>query len=311
MAERFAFLDLGTNTFNLLIVERVASQLQFLHAGKIACRLGKGGITLGKISDEAFLRGIEAMNQHAHTIHQFGVNNIYAFATSMLRDASNSAVFCNEVKRQTGINIHIISGEREAELIWKGVRMAIPFSETSLIMDIGGGSTEFIIANEKEIFWKKSYPLGVTRLYEHFQHSDPILRIEIENITAHISSLLTDLVSACSVYNPSTLIGSAGSFETYAEIISRAYYGKPADFTAHGMSISMQQFLELIEQLKKSNHAERTNMDGLIELRRDLIVMASILCEYVILHCGIEHLRMTTFALKEGLMAEVTGVEHV
>jgi exopolyphosphatase/guanosine-5'-triphosphate,3'-diphosphate pyrophosphatase len=311
MTERFAFLDLGTNTFNLLIIERTTSGLQVLHSGKIACRLGKGGITSGKISDDAFSRGIEAMNNHAHTIHQYGTSTIYAFATSMLRDASNSAAFCDEVKKQTGITIHIISGEREAELIWKGVRLAIPFSETSLIMDIGGGSTEFIIANEKEIFWKKSYPLGVTRLYEHFKHSDPILPQEVESIHNHISDVLSDLVDACAVYSPSTLIGSAGSFETYAEIISRANTGKPADFSAHGMSISLQQFLELTEQLKKSNHEERTNLDGLIELRRDLIVMASILCEYVILHCGIEHLRMTTFALKEGLMAEITGIEHL
>ena len=153
---RNAILDFGTNTFNLLIVEDGnGRELNIIHISKEPVKLGRGGIHRKIITEDAFLRGIKAIENHFQRIKEFGAEKTYAFATSAIRDANNGKAFIREVKDKFNLYVNVIPGEREAELIYKGVRMSCGFSdETVLILDIGGGSNEFIIANKKQIYWK-------------------------------------------------------------------------------------------------------------------------------------------------------------
>ena len=140
-----AIIDLGTNTFNLLIVEGD----QTLFKTKIAVKLGEGGITNNFIAEEPYRRGLAALKKHIETIKHYKVERTLAFATSAIRSATNGAVFVKEVKKKLGLNIEVIDGNKEAELIYLGVQQALDLGqENNLIMDIGGGSTEFIICNK-------------------------------------------------------------------------------------------------------------------------------------------------------------------
>ena len=150
-----AILDLGTNTFHLLIAEINENSPELIFQETIAVKLGEGGMRDGMINVSAFDRGVSAIRQFKTSIDHYGVFQIKAFATSALRSASNSEDFIKKILTETGIKIEIIDGNREAELIFSGVRSAINMKDqSSLIMDIGGGSVEFIICDQDQIFWK-------------------------------------------------------------------------------------------------------------------------------------------------------------
>jgi exopolyphosphatase/guanosine-5'-triphosphate,3'-diphosphate pyrophosphatase len=139
---KIAILDLGTNTFNLLIAETPDDkELKIIHSSKHPVKLGKGGITRKIITEDAFARGLSAIDNQYEIINQFNVEKVYAFATSAIRDAGNGKDFIRKVKDRFSLYVNIIPGEREAELIYKGVRLSYnPGDKKVLILDIGGGS---------------------------------------------------------------------------------------------------------------------------------------------------------------------------
>src|ERR1700752_3836539 len=141
---RVAIVDLGTNTFSLLIVEVQATAYKILHHAKEAVKLGEGGITKSMIAPAAFQRGIHAMKYLNEEIKKEKADVVKAIATSAVREASNRNEFLTEIKKNTGISVDVISGDEEAELIYYGNRMAVDIAdEPCLIMDVGGGSNEF------------------------------------------------------------------------------------------------------------------------------------------------------------------------
>jgi len=181
-----AILDFGTNTFNLLIAERKDRDFEILHVSRQPVKLGRGGIQMNRITPDAFERGFVAIQNHLETIRSHGVTEIRAFATSAIRNASNGNQFVEEVKQRFGLRVRVITGDREAELIYKGVRQAIPMTdEKVLILDIGGGSNEFILCNRNGIIWKRSFEIGMARILELFDLSDPITSEEIQAVESY------------------------------------------------------------------------------------------------------------------------------
>ena len=154
--EKVGVIDLGTNTFNLLIAHIKDANYKVLHKNKIAVKLGEEGIAKGFIAPNSYKRVIDGLKFHKETLIDYQIQNYYAVATSAIRSSDNGTQFVEDVKQQLGILINIIDGDKEADLIYNGVKQAVDFNEMpKLIIDIGGGSTEFIIANASQIFWKK------------------------------------------------------------------------------------------------------------------------------------------------------------
>ena len=167
MEKLVAIIDCGTNTFHLLIIQEQGDVAKELYRDRVAVRIGKGGISDGKIIPEAADRAITTLKDFKKTIDLYDVKEIHAFATSAFRNASNGEDVRDLIMDRTGINIEIISGEREAELIYEGVNAALAIGkEPALIMDIGGGSVEFIIATENDLLWKHSFEIGSTNMKE-------------------------------------------------------------------------------------------------------------------------------------------------
>ena len=170
--ERLAIFDLGTNTFNLLVRDAEGS---LLRSEKLPVKLGAGGLRSDEISPDAEERAIAAMHQHKAWAQEAGASRGYAFATSAMRSTRNGAEVAARIERETGIPVNIIDGDQEAAFIAGGVAHAWPErSEPRLIMDIGGGSTEFILLDGTDVLYAESFPLGVTRLVERFQPADPM-----------------------------------------------------------------------------------------------------------------------------------------
>ncbi|MDF1575047.1 MAG: hypothetical protein P1P86_07650 [Bacteroidales bacterium] len=301
-----AILDFGTNTFNLLIAERKDRSFHILHSSKQPVKLGKGGIQINRITPDACERGFVAIQNHMENIARYPVDEIRAFATSAIRNAANGEEFTEEVYRRFGFRVRIIPGEREAELIYKGVRQAVPLTEDYvMILDIGGGSNEFIICNREGILWKRSFELGMARLLELFAFSDPIRPEEIRALESYFRQELSPLLDVVRSIGPETLIGASGSFDTFHELI-RFHLGQEKD-EFHGREISMKEYHKLHRRLLSSTLAERRTMPGMEAVRVEMIVAATIFVSFVIRSCQIKNLHHSEFALKEGVISELAG----
>lgn len=306
---RIAVLDLGTNTFNLVIASQNGTEsFEILHSSKIPVKLGEGGINSGEIIPAAFERGIDAITQHYTTLKNLGVEKILAFGTSALRTADNGNQFISLVKQKTGIDVEIITGDREAELIYYGVRQTVHMTdEKYLILDIGGGSNELIIADKDTLFWKKSYNLGIARLLEKFKPSDPIHAEEISDIKNFLEESCHDLIWKVKEYDVKILVGASGSFETFVSMIlgNDILTETESATQACSVPISLLEFDQLYEKLILSTREERTKMRGLEPMRIEMIVLAALFVKFIIEILGIEKIIQSNFSLKEGAIYQL------
>lgn len=295
---RIAAIDLGTNTFHLIIAEKENDKIEIIYKTSSPVRLGEGRLNDNIIIDAAFDRGLKQLKEFSNTLKEFNVTQCRTTGTSAIRSASNGQDFVKQVKLETGIDIDIISGDEEAALIFEGVKASGSISGNSLIMDIGGGSTEFILCNNDGLIWKKSYNIGAARLMQKYFHSDPLSRVDEENIMKHLREELSDLQNICAEYKPETLIGSAGAFETFAGML----YPDLDTKKIKSAQIDFRSYRELAAKFLTSTHAERENMPGLIPLRVDMIVMAALLTNYVLEISAIKAIKLSTYDLKMGVL---------
>ncbi|SHF21476.1 Ppx/GppA phosphatase family protein [Pedobacter caeni] len=298
---KVAVIDLGTNTFHLIIAELSAKEPEICYKTNLPVRLGEGKINDNFIIQEAFERGLLALEKFSLIIKEHQVELVKATATSAIRSAENGINFVKAAKNYAGIDINVISGDEEAGYIFKGVRATGLINQTSLIMDIGGGSTEFIICTPEELLWKKSYNIGAARLMQAYFHSDPINEADQNAITRHLDSELSDLKEALNLYQPKHLIGSAGAFETFTGMLYPELNLKEIKHYA----IDIPAYQALSATFIASSHGEREKMPGLIRLRVDMIVMASILTDYILSAGNFEQLSLSTYDLKMGVLADL------
>lgn len=302
MGKRIAVLDLGTNVFHLLIAEVEGTQIKELYKAERGVKLGEKGLNEGYITDAAFERGIKAIEEYNELLNIHGRPEIIRGAgTSAIRSSKNGSRFVNEIKQRTDIQIDIIEGDREAQLIYEGVKKAVNITETSLIMDIGGGSIEFIICNQYGILYKKSYPLGAARLMQQFQEHDPISIQEIRQLKTFIAESTNDLDAKILEYNPTKLIGSAGSFETFTAILIKENNWEPlGDNTSY--NYRAKDLLQLLNNIIISNHTDRASNPLIIPVRVDMCVTAAVITEYFINKYEFTEVALSTYSLKEGLL---------
>jgi exopolyphosphatase/guanosine-5'-triphosphate,3'-diphosphate pyrophosphatase len=306
MEKPVAVMDLGTNTFHLLVAEGTISNFSEVVHEHIAVKLGEGGINKGIILPQAFERGVDTMKRFKHHIIEHNVQKIKAIATSALRNASNGQEFIDRVKKETGIAIEIIDGNKEAAFIFNGVKAAgLLSAETSLILDIGGGSVEFIIGNKEGILWKQSFEIGAARLMECFHHTDPIRPAAIEAIDLYLEDTLTDLFAAVKDHPVNSLIGSSGAFETFAELAALKRSDTFDLKNTKNYSFEYEELMEVTDEIILSTHAEREANAAIIPVRVDMIVVASIITRYIIQKLEITNVALCAYSLKEGVLAEM------
>lgn len=304
MKRTIAIIDLGTNTFHLLIAAISGRAYTLLHQERAAVKLGMAGINQGIITDEACHRALETIGLFKLTIDRWQDAVVYAFGTSAWRNARNAMELVDKIRQQTGIEIKIISGEEEARLIYLGVRSAVNLGKSkSLIMDIGGGSVEFVIGNESEIFWKQSIEVGAQRLLEQFQKHDPIWISEVGAIEVHLKAALAPLFSMLKVHAPDTLIGASGTFDTLSEIYCLRYGLSSAPTDTEG-PLTISGMEEIFMEVVAKNRSSRMAIPGMTALRVDMIVVACCMIFYLLKKHDFKNLRVSKYALKEGVLAE-------
>ncbi|MCX6350862.1 MAG: hypothetical protein NTX03_03260 [Bacteroidetes bacterium] len=310
MTNKAAIIDLGTNTFHMLVFSWEGRQFTVIDKLQIPVKLGKGAFEEMWIQPEAYRRGIEEAHRFREILDREKIEIVRAFGTATLRETANAAIFQKEVEEMLGTSVNIIDGDAEADMIYQGVKFAVPMGqEAHLIMDIGGGSVEFIIGNESEIFWKKSFNIGVARLNDKFYKADPIDGEHKELLHQYLEKELEEVWEKATEYNITTLVGASGTFESLSDVSMNMFHSIPQTypFVNHIMDIS--NFNEIGEKIVASTKTELSNMAGLIAFRIEMIVVGVIMVQHVIERLKIQKLIVSDYALKEGIMMQMIEEE--
>ncbi len=297
--KRFAIIDCGTNTFHLLIVGmKDTDEFIEIYRERLYVNLGKEG--LKKFSKGAMKNAQEALTQFASVLGLFEVKDYRAYATAAFRSASNSASFCTLIERELGIKIEIIDGRREAELIYEGVRFADVLQDgPQLLMDIGGGSVEFIQSAKNEVIWAESFPLGSSVLQRKFHQTDPIDSFQIDAMQIFFEQALDPLIEICKGTSFSYLYGCSGTFDVLAGLLPiEAQLGK-------GVMLSRADVQAFILQIKDMPVQERIHA-GVPEARAEMMVVSCLLINFILeINPAMQHVIVSPYALKEGAIQEM------
>jgi exopolyphosphatase / guanosine-5'-triphosphate,3'-diphosphate pyrophosphatase len=300
-----AIIDCGTNTFNLLVAQHDHNgKYQILFNTKESVKLAEGGLENNRIAPKPFERGIKTFLNMVKIAEKYNAQRVHAFATSAIRSSLNGPDFVKKIFEKTGIMIQVLNGDTEAQYIYKGVKLALEnFHEPILIMDIGGGSTEFIIAHENNVLWKKSFELGATRLLMEFRPSDPVTQEEITNLKNHFKDVLKPLTQQLKKHPVSYLMGCSGTFESVADIIRASK--NETESPEKLFSFEDNDFKNTYHMLLASTEEERRKIPGLVEFRVDTIVYGCIFIQFVKKRFKIPQMAYSTYALKEGVLHDL------
>jgi len=308
----FAAIDIGSNTFRMMIAKPASAEhitpwdiQAYTHH---IVRLGEGLHESGRLCEAAMQRALDAFHDFAKLLHQHGVDaeHTHAVATAAMREAENGTWFCQRVAKETGINIHIIDGEAEAELSLLGACAVLPqdIRNHFLLFDIGGGSTEFVRAQQGQCVDAISCKLGVVRLVETHLHSNPPCK---QDYQAMLQTCQTHLDRVEKHWQnkpnqdgstPPALVGTAGTITTLAAIdLNMSNYDANIINQHH---IPYPRFLELKNSLLKMTQHERQAVPAIEAGRADLMIAGIAIMDAIFERWGHQGLRVVDAGLLEG-----------
>jgi exopolyphosphatase/guanosine-5'-triphosphate,3'-diphosphate pyrophosphatase len=297
----FAVVDLGSNATRLQIAQvSPEGRISVLAEDRAPVRLGEQVFKTGRLSGAAIARTAVALQRFAQLARRAGAQSIRAVATSAVREASNRAALVRTIRTHAGIDLEVISGAEEARLVCLGVLQGTAASERSLILDIGGGSTEIISARgeDPESWW--SLPLGSVRLTEFFVSHDPIARKEARLVDEAVQDALTQL-DPLLVGKHRRILGAAGTTAAVAQL-ARKVSGQGS--ASASLPVTAEQVARVLEELRPTTSKQRKKM-GVDEQRADIVYAGTAICEGVMRKLRVDELLVTSRGLRDGLMADL------
>ena len=301
-SRRAAAIDLGTNTFHLLVADIHNNSFEVIHNETKPVRIGAGGITEGFITPEAQIRALQTIRKFKTITDKLNVEIVEIYATSAFRSAENAGKFISGIKSETGLSPQIIDGKSEVEFIYGGVREALQMQDIiHLIIDIGGGSNEFIICDAKQIMWSESFEIGAQRLKDRFHNDEPISENDVERLYQFLDERLAPLSEALVRYQPEVLAGCAGTFDTLSDIFE-IRNNIPSTKGKFEGNFDKSAFVPIFQELKSKTYEERMRIPGMTPLRAEMIVMATCLINWVLSKHLFKKMRISRYAMKEGIL---------
>ena len=303
MPQPTAIIDLGTNTFQLLVAKQgnISEPMQVICQLQRPVTLGLGAMETGVLQADAMDRALIALTEFKEVAIAIGCNidQIHAIGTSILRRAVNTQQFVAEVRQRLGIEIQVISGIEEADLIYHGIYHSLPqpWNPVSLVMDIGGGSVEFILFEGRKIVFKNSLELGGLRLLSLFQQEGHFHLARLVELQTYILGQMKPLFTACEEHKPSVLIGAAGAFETIWDL---ANADTPGSVIPPASRLVITQFYEQKKIVEETDFAGRQKIKGMKAFRAGILPFANVLIATVLEEFAIGNMWVSSYSLKEG-----------
>jgi exopolyphosphatase/guanosine-5'-triphosphate,3'-diphosphate pyrophosphatase len=303
-ARPIAAIDIGTNSIHLVIARPAGnSRFDVLDRDKEVVRLGSGSGDMKSLAPDAIDRGIEALARLS-AVAVGRDAEIRAVATSAVREAENRNEFLTRAHDEAGVDIAVISGAEEARLIRLGVLQAVPaFGQRHLLVDIGGGSTEFVIGEEAKVLSARSLKLGAIRLTERFGLDGTIKNKTLDECRDYVRSFLTPVHRDVVHEGYDIAIGSSGTIVNLAEI-GRALRDEAPLQQMSGAEINRKDMKAVMRRLTSASADERAEIPGLDPKRADIVVGGAVILEQAFAELGIETMTVSDFALREGVLLD-------
>jgi exopolyphosphatase / guanosine-5'-triphosphate,3'-diphosphate pyrophosphatase len=305
--KKIASIDIGSNTVRLLILESGGNtEFNLVVSKRNITRLGEGMDTQGKLAKNRIEATLQVLAEFRQTCLENGDPPLFAVATSAVREASNGNEFVRRAKKETGIDIKIIPWEEEARLALEGVFWRIPDNNRKvIILDIGGGSTEFILSQGKGISGFCSTSLGVVRLTEKFISRHPIDEKEFLSLKNHLQNELQAVKEKLSAFRPELLIGTAGTVTTLSALKNNIYPYDPEKI--HASVFSREDAESILEDLKRKSLSERLAMKPLEPGREDLIIAGTAIVLETMSAFDCKTLTVSEYSLREGIILKAVN----
>ncbi|WP_456432600.1 Ppx/GppA phosphatase family protein [Thermosulfuriphilus sp.] len=298
-----AALDLGTQTFRLLIGQVVGGKIRPLYRDRENVRLGEGLAERGEISPGAFSRGIETLRRFQEAMTFYRVKAYQAIGTAVFRKAGNGPDFLRQSERLVGIKIDIIDSQREADLSLKGVMAALPQGlEKVLVVDAGGGSTEFILAKGSRALKSLSLELGAVILAERFIHDDPPGEEELQRLEENIKEVLKGLPRE-DLSPVEALVATGGTATSLAALKLQMDHYDPDK--VQGYTLSQEALRDLFSRLKDLSVSDRRNLRGLEPGREDIILPGVLIYLKVLEFLNIREMLISDAGILEGILLDL------
>ncbi len=301
---RVAAVDLGTNSTRLLIADVEDGRVDEVARRLKITRLGEGVDERKRLLPAPIARVRNVLTDFRREAGRLGVERTLAVATSAVRDAENGEAFLGEVEWSYGFQTRLLSGDEEAQLTFRGVSTDREVAEDTLVIDIGGGSTELVVGGPDGLSFHDSLDMGGVRLTERFLHSDPPTTDELDRCGAAVRELLAERVPAD--IQPRAAIGVAGTITSIAALdLGLAEYD--AD-QVHGHRLSREGVLTQLERLASLRLAERREVPALDPDRAPVIVAGTVILREVLDHFGLDGLEASERDILDGAALEAAAL---
>ena len=300
-------IDIGTNSMRLLIADYVGNQIENRRKYVNTTRIGKGVNENGYIIEEAMERNLIALKEFVDMCKAEGCESIYAMGTSALRDSKNGDEFVRRGKELTGVEVKIIGGIEESDLGFKGVLAgACKSKEDILVIDIGGGSTEFILGNEDGIKFSKSENVGALRMTEKFLTIDPINQEEFEAMYHYIEEVLVDTLDKLKGDKIAKLVGIGGTITSLSamnqglEVYSME--------KVHNSKVCKKELEKILQNLKKMTLSDKKTIKGLQPKRADIITAGVVILDIIMEKLEFKEITISENDNLEGLICQKSKI---
>ncbi|MFA7228210.1 MAG: Ppx/GppA phosphatase family protein, partial [Melioribacteraceae bacterium] len=311
--KNIAAVDVGTNSFHLIVVNADKDgNFEIIDREREVIRLGQGNPgDIKLINTGAMKHAVRALKGFKGIADSHGAP-LRAVATSAVREALNKNEFINRVWNETGVEIEVINGHEEARLIYLGVLKSVPiFDRKTLIIDIGGGSTEFLIGNKGENIFSASVKLGAVRLTQKFFENSELNRKSIDECRNWIHGELFNLSETVKGIGFDLCVGASGTIMAAGFMIEAILRGrKSQDVILNNYEFAKDEFFEIRDEvLKRKSEERRKKIPGLDDKRADIIPAGIIILDEIFKLFNLDRMTISSYALREGIIIDTLQKE--
>jgi len=309
--KNLAAIDIGTNSFHLIVVEIDTSTGRFkiLDREKEIVRLGSGSTDMKYLSEAAMERGVETLKRFKDIADSLGAP-VRAIATSAVREALNKDEFIRLVQTETGVRMETASGVEEARLIYLGILQALPiYARKILMVDIGGGSTEFLVGQRGKIQYSNSLKVGAVRLTQRFFKDAELDSRSIHECRRYVAGMLAPVVRSVGKYRPEVVVGSSGTITNIARMVAFER-GEEETESVNNFTFTQHEMTDVVKNILDARDATgRSGLGGLDPGRADIIPAGAIILEQILKELNIKSMTVSEYALREGIVLDTIQQE--
>ena len=302
---RIAAIDIGTNSIHMVIARSTgAAGFELADREREVVQIGRGSFESGRLQAGAMRTTIEALKRFVDLARRRQVDRILCTATAAVREARNAGVFLDAAREVAGITPRVIPPEEEGRLIYLAVKSALRLDpKPSLIVDIGGGSAQLVVADAEHLIEPRSAPLGALRLKEIMLQSDPPSRRDLLRLRRHVRRVAAEALDAVAALEPARVYGSSGSIHALAGLAHQQDTGRPlAHLNRHVLARSSLE--RLLRRLQRMSLAERLRLPGLDPRRAEIIVPGAVVLVHILETLDADGITISDFGVREGLVID-------